>query len=335
MKTQRWRPPTRILPATRQAIPVLGQGCAGLGNLYAPVSDSDAAGTLNAAWAGGVRFFDTAPYYGHGLSEQRLGRFLRSDPRRGVIVSSKVGRSLRPAVGPPTVDTGFVDAAPFEPYFDYGYDATLRQVEGSLERLGRTRLDIAFVHDLGALTHGAAHGARFAEALGGAFRALAHLKREGVVGAIGIGVNEVAVCLETLANVELDVILLAGRHTLLDQSAVAELLPLCLARDVGVIVGGPYNSGVLAGGAHYDYAAVPAEVAARARRLAAVCAVHGVALPAAALHFPLRHQAVVSVIPGARTAAEAEANLDHFRHPPPDALWRDLEAQGLVAAGCA
>jgi D-threo-aldose 1-dehydrogenase len=317
------------------SLPQLGLGCAPLGNLFTPVSQAMAEEALEAAWAGGVRYFDTAPFYGHGLSEQRLGRFLRSAPRHGAIVSSKVGRGLRSAGTLPGPDTGYVETAPFEPYFDYGRDAVLRQVEGSLRRLGRDRLDLAFVHDIGGLTHGADHGKRFVEAIDGAFPALSELKAQGVVGAIGIGVNEVAVCLETLARVELDVILLAGRYTLLDPSAGAVLLPLCQARAVRVIVGGPYNSGILAGGAHYDYAAAPPAVVERARRLKAACEAHGVALEAAALHYPLRHPAVVSVIPGARSAGEVRANLGHFATPPPEALWEALADEGLIPSEAA
>ena len=219
---------------------------------------------------------------------------------------------------------------PFEPYFDYGRDAVLCQVEASLERLGRDRLDLVFVHDIGALTHGAAHGMRFAEALGGAFPALSELQAQGVVGAVGIGVNEVAVCLETIGRVDLDVILLAGRYTLLDPSAAEVLLPLCRARGVRVIVGGPYNSGILAGGAHYDYAAAPPAVVERTRLLKSACAAHGVALEAAALHYPLRHPAVVSVIPGAQSVSEVTANLRHFANPPPEVLWTSLAADGLI-----
>jgi len=311
-------------------LPRLGLGGAALGNLYAPVSEAEAKTTLEAAWGGGVRYFDTAPFYGHGLGEQRLGRFLSAAPRPGAIVSSKVGRSLRPAAGGPALATGYVEAAPFEPYFDYGRDAVLQQVEGSLRRLGLGRLDLAFVHDIGALTHGTAHAERFEDALAGAIPAMSDLRARGVVGAVGIGVNEVAVCLETLARVDLDVILLAGRYTLLDPSAAKVLLPLCLARGVRVIVGGPYNSGILAGGAHYDYAAAPPAVVERARRLKAACDAHGVALEAAALHFPLRHPAVAAVIPGARSAAEVRANLGHFAAPPPEALWAALAEDGLI-----
>jgi len=308
-------------------LPALGLGCAPLGNLFAPVTETAAAQTLEAAWRGGVRYFDTAPYYGHGLSETRLGQFLRNGPRPGVMISSKVGRSLRPAGGGPARDTGYVAAAPFEPYFDYSRDAVLRQVEASLGRLGRDRLDIAFVHDIGVLTHGARHAERFGEAMTGALPALRELRQQGVVGAIGVGVNEVAVCLETLEQAEVDVILLAGRYTLLDPSAAEVLLPLCLSRGVRVVVGGPFNSGILAGGAHFDYAAVPPSVTDRVKRLRAVCAAHGVALAAAALQFPRRHPAVAGVIFGARTAEEVRADLAHFAAPLPDSLSQALAAE--------
>lgn len=319
---------------TRPRLPALGLGCAALGNLYTAVTDADAAATLSAAWDQGIRYFDTAPYYGHGLSETRLGRFLSGSEAAGALVSTKVGRSLRASAGE-VPDTGFVDAAPFTPYFDYSADAVRQQLDGSLTRLGRESLDLVLVHDIGAQTHGGAHAEIFSAALGGALPALAALRTQGVVGAIGIGVNEVEVCLETLAYADLDFILLAGRYTLLDQTAAAELLPLCQRRGVQVIVGGPYNSGVLAGGDHYDYAAVPSPIVARVSRLRAVCSAHGVSLAAAALHFPLLHPAVVSVVPGARSVAEVTANAAYLREAPPAALWVELRHEGLLPEAAA
>ena len=315
------------LPRTGQRLPALGLGCAALGNLFAPVSETDARQTLAAAWAHGLTYFDTAPYYGHGLSEQRLGDFLRSGAAPGAMVSTKVGRGLRPLAAGPAPDTGFVDAAPVEPYFDYGRDAVLRQIEASLGRLGLDRLDIVFVHDIGALTHGADHDRVFRAALDGALPALAELHAQGVIGAVGVGVNEVEVCLQTLAHADLDALLLAGRYTLLDQSAGEVLLPLCLERGVGVVVGGPFNSGILAGGGHYDYRAAPPEILARVGRLNAVCEAHGVPLAAAALHFPLLSPAVVGVIAGARTAAEVAANAAHMAAAPPAELWTALRQE--------
>lgn len=308
-------------------LPSLGMGCAAIANLYRAMRDADAQAALAAAAAGGIRYFDTAPYYGHGLSESRLGAFLRHCAG-DVILSSKVGRSLVP--GAPQHDTGFVDAAPFTPVFDYSREGVLDQVDGSLQRLGRDAIDILFVHDIGAMTHGADHRVRFEEALGGAFPALAELKSRGTVGAIGIGVNEIAVCLETMAEVEIDIILLAGRYTLLEQAALDELLPLCVERGVRVVIGGPYNSGILAGGAHYNYGAAPAEVLERVQAIGDVCALFKVPLASAALQFPLAHAAVASVIPGARTASEVEANIGFMAHAIPPDFWAELKARKLL-----
>lgn len=304
-------------------------GCAALGNLFAPISDADAQATLEAAATGGVTLFDTAPYYGHGLSESRLGAFLAGLPDRPLL-STKVGRSL--AHGEAPGDTGFVDAALARPYFDYAASAVERQVGESLKRLGVDAVDILLVHDLGALTHGNDHARQFAIAMNGAFPALTDLKARGVTRAIGLGVNEVAICLEVLAEIDLDVILLAGRYTLLEQAPLDDLLPLCEARGVQVIVGGPFNSGVLAGNPHYDYGAVPPAVAARVQALESLCARHGVPLPAAALQFPLAHPAVASVIPGARSAAEITANIAYLAHPIPAALWVEMKEAGLIRA---
>ena len=335
MNTANPAPAGRILPRTGLPLPALGLGCAALGNLYAAVTDEQAAATLDAARANGLSYFDTAPYYGHGRSEQRLGDWLKAGGGAGAILSTKVGRSLVPLDGAAPPDHGFVDPAPFAPVFDYSRDGVMRQVEASLARLGRARIDIVFVHDIGAMTHGADHAAVFAAALDGAFPALAALQAQGVVGAVGIGVNETAACLETLGRVDLDAILLAGRYTLLDPSAGDELLPLCAGRGIGVIIGGPFNSGILSGGAHYDYATAPLPIVERVSRLTATCAGHGVHLAQAALHYPLRHPAVVSVIAGARSPAEVRANAGHMAAPPPAALWAALAAVGLidVAAG--
>lgn len=320
--------PVVTTAANQLSLPALGMGCAALGNLYAPVSSDDALAALAAAWAGGVRFFDTAPYYGHGLSEARLGTFLNGRP--DAIIATKVGRSL--AHGEAAGDTGFVDAALARPYFDYSAGGVAAQVAESLTRLNADRVDLLLVHDLGALTHGTDHPRQLDVALAGAFPVLADLKRQGITRGIGLGVNEVAICLDVLAAVDLDVILLAGRYTLLEQQPLDDLLPLCATRGVRVVVGGPFNSGVLAGDGHYDYGAVPATVAARVRALAAICARHQVPLPAAALQFPLAHPVVASVIPGVRSAAEMAANLRHFTHPIPPALWADMKDAGLIRA---
>lgn len=311
------------------ALPPLGMGCAALGNLYAPITDADAEAALAAAAAGGVAFFDTAPYYGHGLSERRLGAFLATLQAKPML-STKVGRSL--AEGEAPGNTGFVDAAYARPYFDYTGPAVARQVDESLGRLGVEAVDLLLVHDLGALTHGADHARQFRAAMAGAFPALSALKAAKRTRAIGLGVNEVAICLAVLAEIDLDVILLAGRYTLLEQAPLDDLLPVCAARGVKVIIGGPFNSGVLAGNPHYDYGAVPPAIAARVQAMAAVCARHAVPLAAAALQFPLAHPVVASVIPGARSAAEITANIAHMAHPIPAAFWSELKSAGLIRA---
>ncbi|MEM1133565.1 MAG: aldo/keto reductase [Pseudomonadota bacterium] len=310
-------------------LPTLGMGCATLGNLYAPISDADAQATLQAAATGGVSLFDTAPFYGHGLSENRLGAFLNGLPERPML-STKVGRSL--AHGEAPGDTGFVDAGLARPYFDYAAAAVEQQVTESLSRLSVDSVDMLLVHDLGALTHGDDHARQFAIAMEGAFPTLAQMKERGVTRAVGLGVNEVAICLAVLAEIDLDIILLAGRYTLLEQAPLDDLLPECQSRGVQVVVGGPFNSGVLAGNPHYDYGAVPPAVAARVQALSAICERHNVPLPAAALQFPLAHPAVASVIPGARSAAEMTANIANLAHPIPAALWADMKEEGLIRA---
>jgi D-threo-aldose 1-dehydrogenase len=313
----------------------LGFGSACLGNLYAPVSDAESEQTVAAALEEGVRYFDTAPYYGYGLAERRLGKALCGRPRRSYVISTKVGRLLEPRKGAPRSDQGFIDALPFDPVFDYSYPAVMRSVEESLERMCCERLDILLLHDLGELTHGAeAHPSLFESAMEGGYRALEALRAEGSVGALGLGVNECEVCLEAVERGDFDCFLIAGRYTLLDQSALERLLPECAKRRISVIVGGPYNSGILAGDlgpdSRYDYQSADPSVIARAWAIQQVCAAHAVPLPAAALQFPLLHPAVVSVIPGARSRQEVKANAAHLRHPIPEVLWRDLMSEGLL-----
>lgn len=314
---------------TRTVLPPLGMGTAPIANLYRAVDDAQASATLDAAWDAGIRYYDTAPHYGFGLAERRLGAMLaRRDAEGRAVVSTKVGRLLVPteATGE---RHGFVDADPFEPVFDYGYDAVLRSFEGSCARLGRDRIDLLLAHDLGRLTHGDDHPRHFRAFLDGGYRAMRDLRDAGAIGAIGIGVNEVAICDELLDHVELDAILLAGRYTLLDRSA-ERLLERCADRGVRVVVGGPYNSGILArdlGGAlHFDYAAPSDAVIDKARRLAQVCEEAGVSLSAAALQFPLRHPAVASVIPGLVGAEQVADTIARLSAPLPDEMWPALDA---------
>lgn len=316
------------------ALPTLGLGAAALGNLFARVEDAQAQALLARARAAGVAYIDTAPYYGHGLSERRIGAALAAGWRP--ILSTKVGRVLAPlAQGESAPDHGFVDPDPFRPVFDYTADGVRRSVEASLRRLGLDRLDIVLMHDLGSLTHGPDHPNQLRNALSGGFPALAALKAQGVVGAFGLGVNEHAIADEIAAHVDLDVVLLAGRHTLLDDTAArAGFFDRCAARGVQVVIGGPFNSGLLAAplgpAPRFDYAAAPPALVARARRLAEVCAGFGVPLGAAALAQAGRAPAVASVIPGPRNVAELEQILAWAATPIPVELWPALRSAGAA-----
>jgi D-threo-aldose 1-dehydrogenase len=325
----------RALGLSGVDVTALGLGGAALGNLYSRVSEAAAFETIQRAFELGIRYFDTAPYYGYGLSEERLGRALRGRRREDFVVSTKVGRLLVERPGAPRTNQGFVDANCFDPVFDYSHDGVLRSFESSLERLGLDRIDVLLMHDIGANTHGESqHAELFETAMNDGMRAMQRLRDEGVVRALGLGVNECAVCVEAMARVDLDCLLLAGRYTLLEQGALDELLPLCDARGTSLIVGAPFNSGVLADAdpslAHYDYGAVPRDVLDRVRRLQRGCAAHDTPLPAAALQFPLHHPAVACVIPGARDASEVEANAAWLARDVPAALHRELQAAGLI-----
>jgi len=315
----------------------LGFGGAAIGNLYRPVGDDAARATIDAAWERGIRCFDTAPHYGFGLSERRLGDALAElDPGRQAMVSTKVGRVLRPASDRDLAGErqGFVSPEPVESTFDYSRDGVLASFDASRDRLRRDRIDLLLAHDLGAMTHGANAAAQMATFLDGGYPAMRSLRDAGVVGAIGIGVNEIAVCEELLDRVGLDVILLAGRYTLLEQAALDTLLPRCAAQGVRVVVGGPYNSGILASGtgpdARYDYEAPPAAVTRRVDAIAAICARHAVPMAAAALQFPMAHPAVAAVIPGMANTDEVAQATTLATMPLPAALWTDLMDAGLI-----
>lgn len=303
------------------AVSRLGLGCAPLGGLFAPVTDDDAHATVEAAWQAGVRYFDTAPLYGSGSSERRLGAALAGRQREEFVVSTKVGRLLVP--GEP--DALFHDAPPLRPVFDFSADGVRRSLEESLERLGLDRVDVVLVHD---------PDGHEPEACEGAFPTLLELRAEGVVGAVGVGMNQAAMPARFVARFDLDVVLLAGRYTLLDQTGLADLLPACEARGTSVVAAGVLNSGVLADprpGATFDYAPAPAEVLDRARRMAEACARHGVTLAAAATAFPLGHPAVATVLVGARTPTEIAAAAAAVSTPPPPSLWDDLRSEALIA----
>ena len=314
-------------------LPRLGMGTAAIGNLYRAMTDAEADATIHAALDAGIRYFDTAPHYGFGLAEQRLGRGL--GVRKDVLVSTKIGRLLVPTTDLRRERHAFVDARPYEPVFDYSGDAVLRSLDGSLERLERDHVDLLLAHDIGRLTHGDHHEATLRIFLEDGYPAMRRLRDEGAVRAIGIGVNEVAICLDLLDRVDLDVILLAGRFTLLDRSAAEELLPLCEARGVRLIVGGPYNSGILArplaeiGDRRFDYAPASDDTLRLARGIEAECTRFGVPLPVAALQFPLQVPAVASVSPGMASPAEVAENVARLAVPVPNDLWIALE--GVLA----
>jgi D-threo-aldose 1-dehydrogenase len=314
----------------------LGFGAAPLGNLFKAISETEAQGVLEAAWAAGVRYFDTAPLYGLGLSETRINHFLRGKPRDEHVLSTKVGRILE--VTAPDKRDGFgkwVDVPARRERYDYGYDGVLRSLEASLERLGVDRVEILYSHDLDIFNHGSREAmlGRLQEFMAGGYRALCRLREEGVITAFGAGLNEWEPCDWLMERGEFDIFLLAGRFTLLEQGALG-FMDRAAAKGVGVVIGGPYNSGVLATGprpgAHYNYAPAPVEVLERAGQLQAVCERYGVRLVDAAFRFPLLHPATVSVIPGGQGLAEMDSNVRAAGAVIPEALWHALAAEGLI-----
>lgn len=326
--------PSRQVGNTAARVTALGFGGAALGNLYSEVGESDAQATIAAALAAGIGYYDTAPFYGYGLSETRLGIALEAADGP-VTRSSKVGRRLEPRSGGAREDQGFIAALPFDPVFDYSYDGVMRSFESSLKRLRVDHIEIVLIHDLGELTHGPELGPKlFRIAMDEGYLALDELRRAGSIDAIGLGVNEPEVCLAATEAADFDCFLLAGRYTLLEQGAIESLLPRCEARGISLLIGGPYNSGILVeppeAVLHYDYAEADTAIRARVAALRAVCDAHRVPLGAAALQFPLLHPAVASVLPGARCAAEVEQNAEWLGLELPAQLWRDLRAEGLL-----
>lgn len=311
------------------AVSQLGVGCSPFGHVQDHAANAVASETFAALHAAGLRYFDVAPMYGTGLAEHRLGAALRQVPRDGLVLSTKVGRLLDPTPG------RLAGSAAFRVRYDYSLDGALRSIEHSLQRLGTNAIDIVYLHDVNKRWQGELLEQRYAEAMAGAYRALERLRAEGVVKAIGVGVNDWGILERFAADGDFDCFMLAGRYTLLDHTALESFLPLCRRRGIGVMVAAPFNSGILATGARegatFFYQPADAEIAARTRRIEAVCGRHGVALAAAALQFPLLHPAVTSVVCGMRSAAEAEANLAHCRAAIPAAFWEELKVEGLVA----
>jgi len=330
----------RTIGSTGLEVTVLGFGGNALGNLYSVVDEGVARDAVLAAYEGGTAYFDTAPMYGHGLSERRIGDVLRSLPRDEIVLSTKVGRLLKPygRVPPPrpSVAQGgiFAGELPFQPTFDYTYDATMRSFEDSLQRLGMNRIDILLIHDADAWSHGDRYEKVLRTVEAGALRALERLKADGVISAFGAGVNQAEACERLMDMGSFDCFMLAGRYTLLEQGALDSFLPRCLKENRSVILAAPYNSGLLVTGAvpgaRYNYVPAPPDVLRHVAAIEAVAAAHGVPLAAAALQFVLAHPAVVTVIPGGRSREEVEQNAGWLEAPIPDGFWADLKANGLI-----
>jgi len=313
------------LGRTQLSVTRLGLGTAPLGGLFQAVEEGEGVRVVERAWDAGIRFFDTAPLYGHGLAETRLGKVLRQKPRDEFTFATKVGRLLR-ADAQPEPGQSYRGVPPVNPVFDFSYDGVMRSFEESLERLGLDRIDILHIHD---------PDDHFDEAIDGAYRALARLRAEGVIKAIGAGMNQAEMLTRFAREGDFDCFLLAGRYTLLDQIGLKELLPECEKRGVAIIAGGVYNSGILTDpkpGAYYNYRRAPDDLVQRAQRIRDVCARHSVPLKAAAVQFPLGHPAVTSVLVGCRSVEEVDDNIQMFGHEIPPALWEDLKAEHLIPA---
>jgi D-threo-aldose 1-dehydrogenase len=326
--------PPRASIAGVVPLPVLGMGTAPLGNLFARVSDEAAEGAVAAALSAGIRYFDTAPLYGYGLSERRLGAALSHLPQESIRISTKVGRLIEADAGRTPTEGYLVNG--YRAVFDYSRDAVLRSFDESLKRLRRSGVDVLLLHDIGAETHGARHTAIFRQVLDEALPAMQRLKETGACRAIGIGVNESAVCLEMMQRCHLDCILFAGRYTLLEQASLHGVMAQAQRDGTAIIIGGPFNSGLLADqrapGATYNYVAADAATLARAQRIYDICARHGVDVGAAALQFVLAHPAVASVVVGMRTASEVDSAVARLRAPIEPALWESLRNAGLLLA---
>ncbi|MFC9553041.1 aldo/keto reductase [Rhodococcus sp. NPDC056960] len=311
-----------------------GFGGAPIGNFNHPFTDTDARETVVNSWNMGIRYFDTAPGYGNGLSEYRLAHALRDYDRSEYVLSSKVGRVVTPRLNAPTSDGQYKDIPPFVAEFDYSYDGVMRSVERSMQRMLCDRFDILFIHDVDRYTHGAAQPELFKQAIEGAYPALESLRDQGVVKAIGFGINDTDVMTDAVRSTDADLYLLAGRYTLLEQEPLDEVLPLCEEQGIGIVLGGVYNSGILATGptpaARFNYALAPESVKERAGHLERICSDHHVPLAAAALQFAYAHPSVLSICIGARNVEQQKRNAELFDTVIPQQLWADLRAAGLV-----
>jgi D-threo-aldose 1-dehydrogenase len=330
---------TRILGKSGVAMTQLGFGGAGLGELFVKVDEATAAATLQAAWDEGIRYFDTAPFYGLGLSEIRTGRFLDNQPRNEFVLSTKVGRWFFPPADTEGFKSDFwAGGLKMAHVHDYSYDGIMRAYEQSHMRLGMNRIDLLVIHDLDFWFHKteANVAAHLSQLFSSGWRALDQLRSHGLIRGIGAGINEVGMIPRFLDSLDMDFFLLAMRYTLLEQETLKAELPYCQSRNVGMVIGGVYNSGITATGAvpgaKYNYVDATPEIMERVRKMEAVCKAHDVPLAAAALQFPLGHPSVAAVIPGAIHPDQVRQNVRNFRHPIPAALWSDLKSQGLLAA---
>ncbi len=318
------------------AVTELGFGGAPLGNLFAAIPEDEAQATLQAAWDAGMRLYDTAPLYGLGLSESRVGAFLKDKPRDSFVLSTKVGRVLQDCPPDQATPDKFIDVPSRRFDYDYSYDGVMRSFEDSLTRLGLDRIDVLLCHDVDVFTHGKQDAAdrRVEEFMSDGYRAALSLREQGVIRAIGAGLNEWEIAERMARAGDFDLFLLAGRYTLLEQTALDSFLPLCEDRGIGIMLGGPFNSGILATGARdgavYNYSPAPPEIMERVSRIEAICNKHGVAIAAAALQFPLAHPSVFSIIPGARTPQEVTRAVATLDSEIPAALWSDLRGAGLL-----
>ena len=327
---------TRPLGKSGLQVTILGCGGTPLGDFYTLLDPREAIETIETGYNLGLTFFDTSPLYGHGLSEHRFGHALRYKPRNSYVLSTKVGRYLVPPGKQPLVRAPFKGGLDFNHVYDYSRDGALRSIDQSMARLGISSFDCLTIHDVDVWTHGSrqAYQQRFKKSMEGCYPLLHELRAEGVIKAIGVGLNEVDCCMDFAKAGDFDFFLLAGRYTLLEQGALDGFLPLCEERNIAIILGGPYNSGILATGAiegaRYNYVPAPPDIMERVRRIEAVCARHKVPIAAAALQFPLGHPMVATMIPGAVSPAEVGRNFALMAQPIPADLWSELKHEGLL-----
>ncbi len=328
---------TRKLGQSSLEVSQLGFGGTVVGDLYTKLPEEQALSTIESAYLSGIRLFDTSPYYGHGLSEHRIGHVLRQHSRDSFILSTKVGRTLKPQEPSQIVSTKlWSNTLPFEAVYDYSYDGVMRQVEDSLQRLATNRIDILHIHNVDIVEFGsqAETDKRFSEAMSGAYRALEQLRAEGTVKAIGCGLDDWEACVRFAEVGDFDCFVLAGRYTLLEQASLDKFLPLCQKRNISILLGGVYNSGILATGgtedAKYEYDKAPPEILEKVRLMEAICKRYSVPLAAAAIQFPLAHPAISSVVVGVATPEEVKQNIELMNVDIPSELWQELKASGVL-----